>query len=100
MTATPFHNHIRDLLGLTHLLSTKAIAQLKSFIDEDEGLAQKVQDLVEGEEPFVPLSFGGEIGDQVHQPMRPVYLPFHPGFMLCTIESHSSFRAAIKSAEI
>ncbi|KAH0288518.1 hypothetical protein KCU62_g5009, partial [Aureobasidium sp. EXF-3399] len=55
MTATPFHNHVRDLLGLTHLLSTMAIKQLKSFVSNDPSIAAKMQDIQASDAPFAEL---------------------------------------------
>lgn len=52
MTATPFHNHVRDLLGLTHLLSTMAVKQLKYFVSQDPSIASKMQDIQASDNPF------------------------------------------------
>ncbi|KAH0346279.1 hypothetical protein KCU83_g7430, partial [Aureobasidium melanogenum] len=55
MTATPFHNHVRDLLGLTHLISSMAAIQLKSFLTNNEPEVDRLKEIRGSNEPFERL---------------------------------------------
>jgi hypothetical protein len=43
-TATPFHNHLRDFLGMTHLLGTQARAELNKYLRENPAKVQTLQE--------------------------------------------------------